>query len=745
MIHSTILSFAILVTFSASAASPEYLVGHSVPAAAPLLRTSPSTASNGDGFFVVWSDSRSGSGAIIGTRMTREGRIVDPLGIRIATVPGFTADPRVVWDGTAYLVVWTAGDWTRPELGVNLYAARITLDGGFVMSPRVIAENAWTDDGRYVASNGNVSVIAYFHDSSARVAVLDNHGDTLHHETLPAADPHMRDLAVAAGSSRFIVAWNANPGFQIENDIIKAIALTTSGHVVDVPVTVGRGEHPAIGTDGTRFTIVSRKNNDWREYVLLSRTFDEDLTPVGDEQTVLVDDHLGRPSLLWVQDNHYEVITSREVTGGINEIVSIDLDRDGNPGTVRSRGTIYGIGFWLQLATATNRTDVLVTYTSDAGIIGPQILGRLYPGNVPDATPMLLSWSGNAHEDPDISSSALGHMVAWAEDEGIYATRIDRDGNSLDGRGLRLATREGSVRAGFDGTNYVVAWSAQGFIGVRAIAPLTGATVAEAQVPVDGWPELALAVSPEATFVVFGNDRIHVMRIPHATHTPDPVPLAVSPQDMNVQHPAAAWNGSTLLVAWEEFEIPQGDPPIRSSIRVHAARVTGGLSLLDPAPLLLASTNEEGDQTFGAPSVASNGQDWLVVADVNGRDVVARRVLHDGTVEGNAPRKIAEGIQPVVAWDGTRYALAWKEWNEQQRDHRLALSAIPSSGALVAMHRFLVASGTAPSPPSIVRGANGDVAVAYTKVSFLPEHTGVERTFFRVLDLSAQRGRVVRR
>ncbi|MGZ8779580.1 MAG: hypothetical protein ACXW31_06635 [Thermoanaerobaculia bacterium] len=741
MIRSTILSFAILVTFSASAASPEYLVGRSVPGAAPLLRGSPSTASNGDSFFVVWSDSRSGSGAIIGTRVTREGRIVDPLGIRIAMVPGFTAAPQVVWDGTAYLVVWTAGDWSSRDL----YAARISLDGGMVMMPRVIAEDAWTGDGRYVASNGSVSVIAYFHDSSARVAVLDSRGDTLHHQTLTDANESMRDLAVAAGSSRFVVAWKANPGFQIEDDVIKAIALTTTGHVIDAPVTVGRGEQPAIGTDGTRFTVVSRKNNDWREYVLLSRTFEADLTPVGNEHTVLADNHLGRSSLLWVQDNHYEVITSREVTGGINEIVSVDIDRDGNPGTARSRGTIYGIGLWLQLAAATNRTDVLVTHTSDAGIIGPQILGRLYPGNVPDAAPMLLSWSGNAHQDPDIASSTPGHIVAWAEDEGIYSTRIDRDGNSLDGRGVRLATRAGSVRAAFDGTNYIVAWSDQGFIGVRTVAPLTGATIAEAQIPVDGWPELALAVSPEATFVVFSNDRIHVTRIPHATHTPDPVPLAVSPEDMNVHHPAAAWNGSTLLVAWEEFVIPRGDPPIASSIKVLGARVTGGLSLLDPAPLLLASTNEEVEQTFGAPSVASNGQDWLVVADVNGRDVVARRVLHDGTVEGSAPRKIAEGIQPVVAWDGTRYALAWKEWNEQQRDHRLALAAIPASGALVAMQRLLVATKTAPSTPSIARGANGELAVAYTKVSFLPEHTGVERTFFRVLDLGAQRGRAVRR
>ena len=43
-------------------------------------------------------------------------------------------------------------------------------------------------------------------------------------------------------------------------------------------------------------------------------------------------------------------------------------------------------------------------------------------------------------------------------------------------------------------------------------------------------------------------------------------------------------------------------------------------------------------------------------------------------------------------------------------------------------------------------GVTGEIAVVYTKLSFAPEHRGVERSYMRVMDLGGStRGRVVRR
>lgn len=736
------------LAFSALASSPEYLVGGTASRPAANGRYSPSIATDGDGFLVAWSDERSGSGSVVATRVTRDGRILDPLGIRIVTTPGWVTEPQAVWDGSAYLVAWTVRAW--PEYRTDIFAARVAPDGGVVMQPRLIVEDAFTDRGRYLASNGTVSVIAYLSDAP-RIAVLDRDGNLVRHERVTELD-YVSDLTVAAGTSRFVVAWSTNPGYQLQGEIVQAVVLGASGQITRSAMTIGQGGHPAIGTDGSRFTIVSEENKDWQEWTLLSRTFDQNLTPTGDQRPIFTSRRVDDTHVLRV-GNHYEVVTVKWVAGGVNELVSIALDGNGNPqGPVRSRGQFYGEPIVERLAAGTNGVDVLVvraTRSTPAGV-GLQIFSQLYASNtaVPPV-PTLVSWSGNAHRAPDIASSASGAMIAWAEDGGAFATRVDRSGNSLDGRGIALsAAPYGRVRVAFDGTNYVVAWREGNDVGVRYIAPLTGATVAEGKVPGEGWPaDLALATSPDATYLLVADTRIRVTRIPSATHTPDPVPLAVSPEDMLIGYPAASWNGSALLVTWtEEYVHPRADPPIWISRNVYAARMTAGLSLLDPSPLLLATTRTVDGapiEDLGAPSVASDGTDWLVATTFQRENIIARRVGRDGRVKGNGPVVIGDGTDPVVAWDGTQYAVAWKEGNDLQRTRGLMLGALPATGPLEVTKSVPVSRGTADSTPAIAATGRGESAVVYTKVSFLPEHAGVERSFFRLMDFE-KRGRAMR-
>lgn len=753
--RTLLLVLAVLATAS-YAASPEYLVGGTAPAPAPLLRHFPATASDGEDFFVVWSDSRSGTPAVMATRVKRTGQILDPLGIRIAGATGLVIAPQVVWDGGAYLVVWATAEWTGSGYWGQpaVHAARVDRDGRMVMAPRVIAENASTTEGRYAASNGNVSVIAYLDGergprNPARLVVLDRDGNTLRHEALASTSAYRSGFTIAAGPSQFVVAWEANPGFDPNGTVIEAVKVTADGHVSGSPVTLGAGQDAAIATDGTRYTVVWRR---WLQseyvWILMSRTIDADLTPFTDVQPV-ASGEIEYVSMRWRGDR-YEIIAGGRIPPATDyHIISIELDRDGKKLGSRNRGALDVLYPGPQIVAATNGTDLFVALTSTSPFVAnQQIVGRLYRGNSTAAdAPLLLSWSGNAHGNPQIASSASGQFVAWNEDDGVYATRIDPQGNALDGRGIRISTRTGSVRTAFDGTNYVVAWIDSDFIGVRYVAPSTGAIVAEAHVPAIGWEGLALAASPQAMYVVFvEEERIRVTRIPHATHTPDPAPLVVSPEGMLAAAPAAAWNGSALLVTWsEQYWVPRGDPPLVLSIGIHAARVTEGLTLLDPAPMVVAKMDQPMWPSFGPSSVASNGQDWLVVADLHGEDILARRVLRNGTVDGNAPVKIGAGGGAVVAWDGVRYAVAWKEGDLRQRERPLVLAAVPSTGALVATRRTIVATRTAPSMPSIARTAAGHAAVVYTRLSFLPEHTGVERTFLRVFDLGIQRGRGVRR
>lgn len=736
------------------ASSPEYLVGGTVPAPAPSIRNAPAVATDGTDFFVVWNDHRSGSSTVIGTRVKRTGQVLDPLGIRIADA-GLVLAPHVVWDGGAYLVTWTGsafanGTWTSR----NVFAARVDRDGRIVMAPRVIAENASTSSGRYAASNGSISVVVYRGDAPAsspplRTVVLDREGNTIRHEQLVPNYVYSTGFSITATANRFLVVWSANPTSHLNNAKVEAVALGADGRVLGTPVTVASGDDAAVATDGTRFTIVFRKWS-WADHAwsLAARTVDADLTQLGAIQPLANEHVIEYLSLLWRGDRYEAIAGVQKSGGGPYTIESIELDREGHEIATRSRDAVDFTYVGPELFAATNGADLLVAQTAQTGNSTTQIVARLYAGSA-SAQTHLLSWSGNAHANPAVAASASGQLVVWTEEQGgVYATRMDRNGNSLDGRGIRISALPGHARAAFDGTNYVVAWTGAGIINVRYIAPATGATVAEAQIPASVWQGLELETSPEATFVVYEEQgSIRVARIPHATHTPDPSPLTVSPDDLLSANPTAAWNGSHLLIAWtEEYFIPRANPPIPLSIRIHAARVTGGLSLLDPSPILLAETNSEEDlSSFGPPSLASNGEDWLLVTTHDATDVLARRVLRSGMAEGNAPTKIAQGLGSVVAWDGVRYVVAWYQGPDTARELPLMVAAIPANGALVATRRSLAARN-ATSPPSLARAADGEVALAYTKVSFLPEHTGVPRSYLRLIDLaSQQRGRVVRR
>lgn len=720
------------------------MVGGAASAPAAKQRYMPAAASDGRDFFVVWADDRANMGSVIGTRVTREGRILDPLGIRISAGKGQAEEPQVVWDGGAYLVVWAASE--RYQFNWDIFAARIGRDGTVVTPPRVVVEDAGLDHGRYLASNGTVSVIALQHDD-VEIAVLDRQANLVHRETIES--DNAREPAVAAGTSRFVVTWNANQGYSTEGDVVKAVALTASGHVTGEPVTVGYGENPAIATDGTSFTIAYEENQHWQQFILHSRTLDQNLAPVGAQRSLLLTDRrIEDTQVLWL-GSHYDVTAVQSARTGESEIVSIRVDGNGNPQqSVRQRGKRLGYTYYQRVVSATNGSDVLIVQTADGPPkVGLQVYAQLHPGNATSSPggPMVLSWSGNAHRDPAIAASPSGYAVAWAEKEGSYVTRVDGNGNSLDGRGIQLSSfLYGAVRVAFDGTNYVVAWRDDGFIGVRYLSPADGATVAELHVPAFGYVNFALATTPDATYLAHAYTRVEVVRIPTATHTADPVPLAVSPEDMSVDHPALAWNGSELLVSWtEEYNYPRGDPPLVISINVYAARVTAGLTLLDPAPLRIAQSPEGETDSFDPPSVASNGRDWLVVTSHNSADVIARRVLRSGTLE--QPESLGEGFEPAVAWDEMRYAVTWKEEIHSLRTHPLVIAAVPGLGPVTVTSRASVANVPVGSTPSIAPAGRGQSAVVYTRVSFLPEHAGVERSFFRVMDFTAPRGRAVRR
>lgn len=98
----------------------------------------PAVASSGDGFLVVWEDER-GEGFgnrsdIVGTRVSREGTVLEPGGFRISSVEGSQVRPSVVHAGDHYLVAWGLFREGPPSV-VGIDGARVSDTGSVLDTP----------------------------------------------------------------------------------------------------------------------------------------------------------------------------------------------------------------------------------------------------------------------------------------------------------------------------------------------------------------------------------------------------------------------------------------------------------------------------------------------------------------------------------------------------------------------------------------------------------------------------------
>ena len=109
---------------------------------APGGQVQPAVAFDGINYFVIWSDTRSGSpigpdADIFGTRISSGGVVLDPQGIPISTAQGSQYSPELVFDGNNYFAVWT-DNRRNPDLSppaLDIYGTRVTTSGNLLDGP----------------------------------------------------------------------------------------------------------------------------------------------------------------------------------------------------------------------------------------------------------------------------------------------------------------------------------------------------------------------------------------------------------------------------------------------------------------------------------------------------------------------------------------------------------------------------------------------------------------------------------
>ena len=165
--------------------------------------TEPAVAGGPQGYLVVWRAFEE-SDVLFATRVSPWGHVLHPSRIRISPSDESTIhNPRVIWDGLKYLVVWTEGPGicqiTCPSYRgrTGVFAARVTADGT-VLDPesiRVSSAETFAD----VAGTSFTSLVV-MNDVGVRGRLIDEYG-------------RVSDSILIAGSSEYLtniptVAWD---------------------------------------------------------------------------------------------------------------------------------------------------------------------------------------------------------------------------------------------------------------------------------------------------------------------------------------------------------------------------------------------------------------------------------------------------------------------------------------------------------------------------------------------------------
>lgn len=235
----------------------------------PNEQMAPAVAWDGTNYLVAWTDNRSGAD-VYASRVTPDGTSLDGTGIPVSTAHRSQSDAQVAWNGSTYLVVWI--DYRSPDTG--LYGARVTREGQ-VLDPEGIRLSPPGSSPTFdlsIASDGSGFVVAWTGHSGQPPA----YGGV--HATRVAADGAVLDPepmilgrdgyrpSVAWNGRAYLVAWST--GTHEERDV-HAVRIMR-GRVRDsTPIVVsaapGRQDHAQVASDGDGFFVAwtdRRSGND---------------------------------------------------------------------------------------------------------------------------------------------------------------------------------------------------------------------------------------------------------------------------------------------------------------------------------------------------------------------------------------------------------------------------------------------------------------------------------------------------
>ncbi|HYU25249.1 MAG TPA: hypothetical protein VEO74_08610 [Thermoanaerobaculia bacterium] len=575
---------------------------------ASAVQTNPAIASDGENFFVVWSDGRAlalpnhSNLVAMGARIDGDGNVLDVPNVGIPSFLG----AWMLWTGTNYL---------RYD---NSQYVRLTRDGA-LLDPKPLVlpgppPRAFNGSRFLALSQGN---------DQLNVILLDETLKPIKTTSIAGkADGYAYDIPADAASNgdTFVVAYTQ-----------RAASVTSLWYAV-IDRSGNLVSHAKV-FEAARRALSFRVASDGRGYLILLQMDGTALNTAmfvgaildggGALQTVIPQfgqlawNDKENARLAWTGSSYSLVM----VNGYLSTTGQTTITPISSTGTVGAPIAIGVAGRVLGLAFSGRRAVLLrsIPYTDEfhGSHEGP-ILGDAFTAAADFSdgrtAPFRVGQGAFAQQLPAAATAASGlALVAWQENvEGgkslaLYATRVDATGAVVDAQSIHIddepcSTTPPSVAT--DGRDFLVAWATRNGIYTRGIGA-------------DG-------------------------RL-----TPFPVYVYSSPAYEGkkycfTNHVALAWNGSEYLLGWI------GSSDLHSGAVVRTTRLTARGEVIDgqlPEIPAIVQFYDSG------PLIASDGRDFLVELYPN----VAVRVYANGTI---GPLSTAQPVRAnTLFFDGNDYVV----------------------------------------------------------------------------------------
>jgi len=573
----------------------------------------PSVAFDGTNYLVAWQDNRLDSIDMYCARVSPQGVVLDPGGIRLSRGVNWQFEPSVAFDGTNYLVLWWDWDGQNPS---SICAARVTPQGG-VLDPGGFSVCAGCDGwypalacgaGQYfpVWQDERAGVDVYAARVTPQGAVLDTAG-----LLVSAASNEQWSPAAAFNGTNYLATWEDYRNGEYAD--VYAARVSASGVVLDpggIPVAraVEDQDWAAAASNGTDYLVT------WED----SRSGSDD-----DIYAARVSTQGSVPDTSGIEICTYSEDQSRPdvACGSTDYLVAWHDRRNGQTDVYAARVTPGGVvldpdGIGVSLAAERQELPALswdgvnwlIVWQDRRGGDWDIRAARVSPqGAILDTAGITVSAASGAQTSPAVAYGGGEFLLVWEDGRSgqvIYGARVTPQGTVLDPGGILIASGPAAMSTPavtFDGSDFTVVW----------MDDRPGAAVSDIY---------GARVSPQGTVI-------------------DTFPV-VRDQDYQGYPALARGSGNQVFLAYEGWTVRAG------SRSCNAVRIWGKLS---PLPGVVETMNGERGTVSGGPTIirgvlvlrqatSDRRQGTSHLLDIAGRTVAE---LHLGP---NDVRRLAPGV-----------------------------------------------------------------------------------------------------